>query len=440
MALRRKVEAQFLAWKANPDRLPLVVNGVRQCGKTHSVLAFARAHYEHVAYVNFVEKPDFARAFEGALNVDRIVMMISALYGRPVRFEPGRTVIILDEIERCPQAGTALKLFKTDGRYDVIDIGSLPGVGGRGGDGTCIPVGCETTLTMRPLDFEEFLWASNVPEAAIGLLGQSLAAETPVPEPLHARMEALLLEYAVVGGMPAVVETFMRTRNISLVLGQLRDLLNAYRADMTQCAAGADKTRIKACFDSIPRQLAKDNKKFQYSLVRRGGRSSQYAGALQWIEDAGLIHRCRNVTITELPLEGFSMDDNFKVYAADAGLFMGMLEDGTAAEVLRGNLNGLNGAILENLAADMLSKTGRQLYFFRRSTGLEAEFLIRYKGRCVPLAVKPCSGNAKRIKTILQDAEKYHVDSAIKAGMCNVGRSGGILTIPFYMLFLLTER
>lgn len=253
-------------------------------------------------------------------------------------------------------------------------------------------------------------------------------------------MEALLLEYAVVGGMPAVVETFMRTRNISLVLGQLRDLLNAYRADMTQCAAGADKTRIKACFDSIPRQLAKDNKKFQYSLVRRGGRASQYAGALQWIEDAGLIHRCRNVTMTALPLEGFSMDDNFKVYAADAGLFMGMLEDGAAAEVLKGNFNGLNGAILENLAADMLSKTGRKLYFYRRSTGLEAEFLIRHGGRCVPLAVKPCSGNAKRIKTILQNAEKYHVDRAIEAGMCNVGRSGGILTIPFYMLFLLRER
>lgn len=440
MALRRKVEAQLLAWKENPDRLPLVVKGVRQCGKTYSVLAFARAHYEHVVYLNFFENPDFAGAFEGALNVDRIVMMISALYGRPVRFEPGRTVIILDEIERCPQARTALKLFKMDGRYEVIATGSLLGVGGYGEDGACIPVGYETTLTMRPLDFEEFLWASNVPEAAIGLLGQSLAAETPVPEPLHARMEALLLEYAVVGGMPAVVETFMRTRNISLVLGQLRDLLNAYRADMTKYAAGADKTRIKECFDSIPRQLAKDNKKFQYSLVRKGGRSSQYAGALQWIEDAGLIHRCRNVTITELPLEGFSMDDNFKVYTADAGLFMGMLEDGTAADVLGGNLNGYKGAIFENLAADMLSKMGRSLYFFQKSTGLEVDFLIRYKGKCVPLEVKASTGNTKSTKTILKHPEKYHVDSAIKAGMYNVGRSGGILTMPFYMLFLLTER
>ena len=439
MALKRKIESQFVDWKNNPNRLPLVVKGVRQCGKTFSVLEFARKHYEHVVYLNFFENPGFGSAFDDALNVDRIVMMISALYGRPVQFVPGRTVIILDEIQQCPQARTALKFFKTDGRYDVIATGSLLGVGGYGEDAASIPVGYETTLTMRPLDFEEFLWASNVPESAIGLLHESLASEKPVPQPLHGRMEDLLLEYAVVGGMPAVVETFMRTHNISLVIAQQRDLLNACRADMTKYAEGADKTRIKECFDSIPRQLGKDNKKFQYSLVRKGGRSSQYIGALQWIEDAGLIHRCRNVTITELPLEGFAIDDNFKVYAADSGLFMGMLEDGTAADVLTGNLNVCNGAVLENLAADILSKMGRKLYFHRRKTGLATDFLIQYKGKCVPLQVKPADGNAKNLKTILQSPEKYHVDLAIKAGLYNVGRSDGILTIPFYMLFLLTE-
>lgn len=439
MALKRKIESKFLNWKNNPDRLPLVVKGLRQCGKTYSVLNFAQQHYKNVVYLNFFENPDFAQAFDGTLNVDRIVMMISALYGKPIQFVPGQTVIILDEIQQCPQARTALKFFKMDGRYDVIATGSLLGVNGYGEDAASIPVGYETTLTMRPLDFEEFLWANNVPDAAIDLLKQSLETEQPVPQPLHGRMEELFLQYAVVGGMPAVVETFLRTHNVSVVVQQQRDLLNAYRADMTKYATGADKTRIKECFDSIPRQLSKDNKKFQYSVVRKGARSTQYIGALQWIEDAGLIHRCRNVSITELPLEGFSMEDTFKVYMADTGLFMGMLENGTAADVLSGNLNGYKGAIFENLGADILTKMGRDIYYFQKDSGLEVDFLIRYKGKCMPLEVKATTGNVKSTKTILKHPEKYHVESAIKAGAYNVGRSNNILTLPFYMLFLLTD-
>lgn len=341
--------------------MPLVVKGLRQCGKTYSVLDFARKNYTHVVYLNFEAYPQLGQAFEGTLAVDQIMMMASAQLGKTLTLVPGKTVIVVDEIQKCPQARTALKFFKMDGRYDVIATGSLLGVNGYGDDASSIPVGYETTLTMRPLDFEEFLWANGIPEAAVGMLKNALVSETPVPEPLHGRMHELLLQYAAIGGMPAVVDAFIATHNMSLVLQKQRDLLNSYRGDMTKYAQSSDKTRIKECFDSIPRQLAKENKKFKYSEVKKGGRASEYLGTLQWLEDAGLIHRCRNVTITELPLEVFSMEDCFKVYLADTGLFIGMLERGTAADILTGNLTGSKGAIFEHLAADILTKMGRKM-------------------------------------------------------------------------------
>lgn len=439
MSLKRKIYSKFLEWKNDPNRMPLVVKGLRQCGKTYSVLDFARKNYTHVVYLNFEAYPQLGQAFEGTLAVDQIMMMVSAQLGKTLTLVPGKTVIVVDEIQKCPQARTALKFFKMDGRYDVIATGSLLGVNGYGDDASSIPVGYETTLTMRPLDFEEFLWANGIPEAAVGMLKNALVSETPVPEPLHGRMHELLLQYAAIGGMPAVVDAFIATHNMSLVLQKQRDLLNSYRGDMTKYAQGSDKTRIKECFDSIPRQLAKENKKFKYSEVKKGGRASEYLGTLQWLEDAGLIHRCRNVTTTELSLEFFSMEDCFKVYLADTGLFIGMLERGTAADILTGNLTGSKGAIFENLAADILTKMGRKIYYFQKTSGLEVDFLIRYKGKCVPLEVKATNGNVKSTKTILKHPEKYHVESAIKVGRYNVGRNGNILTMPFYMLFLLTD-
>ena len=208
---------------------------------------------------------------------------------------------------------------------------------------------------------------------------------------------------------------------------------------MIKYASDEDKPRIRECFESIPRQLAKENKKFQYSLVRKGGRSSEYVSSLQWIEDAGIVRRCYNTSITELPLDGNAINDHFKVYMGDMGLFVSMLEYGTAADILRGNLLGYKGAIFENLFADIFSKMGRKLYFFRKDTGLEVDFLMRYKGKCTLVEVKASTGNTKSCKTILKNREVYHVDSAIKLGDYNVGRSENLLTIPFYMAFLLKE-
>lgn len=439
--LRRKIEKTLLDWKNTPNHKPLILKGCRQCGKTFSVLNFAKKNYEHVAYLNFFVNPQYASVFSGSLEVDHITMLLSALMGKDAIFEAGKTILILDEIQDCPDARTALKFFKLDGRYDVIGTGSLLGVKGYGEkEPKSIPVGYETVIDMTPLDFEEFLWANGISEQIITLLHTHLQDQTPVPDALHARMRELLLQYTVVGGMPDVVQTFVDTKRMDEVLQLQRDIVRSYEDDMVKYADKKDKAVIKECFQSIPKQLSKENKKFQYSVVKKGATASKFAGSLQWIEDAGIIACCYNLSITELPLDGNAEQDTFKVYMRDTGLFVSMLEDGTQFDILQGNLLGYKGAIFEGLIADIFSKMGRKLYYFHKDSGLEVDFVIRYKGACALVEVKANTGNVKSTKTILRHPEKYHVTQAIKLGDYNIGMSEQILTLPLYMAFLLREN
>lgn len=437
--LKRKIETRLIEWKNTPDRKPLIVKGCRQCGKTFSVLDFARKNYEHVVYLNFFENPDYASVFSGSLEIDNIIMLLSALLGKEAVFEAGKTVIVLDEIQDCPEARTALKFFRIDGRFDVIGTGSLLGVKGYGKEPKSVPVGSETVIDMYPLDFEEFLWANDIETPIIAMLQKCFEDEQPVPEALHNRMRQLLLQYTVVGGMPDAVQTFVNTKQMDEVLRIQRDIVRSYEDDMVKHAENRDKARIKECFQSIPRQLAKENKKFQYSVVKKGSTAAKYAGSLQWIEDAGIISRCYNLSITELPLDGNAEEDTFKVYMRDMGLFVSMLEDGTQYDILQGNLYGYKGAIFENLIADIFAKMGRKLYYYHKDSGLEVDFVIRYKGECTLVEVKAATGNIKSTKTILKHPEKYHVKNAIKLGDYNVGRTENILTLPLYMAFLIRK-
>ena len=438
--LKRKIEKTLLNWLNTENRNPLILKGCRQCGKTFSVLRFAQQHYKQVVYLNFFENPDYRTIFEGSLKVDDVVLMMSAFVGANVRFIPHETVIVLDEIQECPRARAALKFFKLDGRFDVLATGSLLGISGYRSEDYSVPVGYETIIDMFPLDFEEFLWANGIEDSLIVLLKQCLEEERPVPEALHQRMRDLLLQYVVVGGMPHIVDQFIKEKNVAFVREEQKLLIRSFEDDMVKYAQGADKSRIRECFESIPKQLARDNKKFQFSLIKKTARSNQYVGSLQWLEDTGLIRRCYNLTLPELPLEGNACHDKFKVYMADTGLFVGMLEDGTERDILQGDLFGYKGAIFENLVADFFIKMKRPLYYFRKDSGLEIDFIMCYKGEAVLLEVKTKSGNTKSTRTILKHPEKYHVHSAIKLGDYNVGRREQLLTLPLYMGFLLTER
>ncbi len=437
--LKRKIEQELITWKNTPNHTPLIIKGCRQCGKTFSVRDFAKKYYQHEVYLNFYMNPTYASIFDGSLEVDHLIMMMSALLGPDAIFEPGKTILILDEIQECPEARTALKFFREDGRFDVIGTRSLLGVKGYGKQPKSIPVGSETVLEMHPLDFEEFLWANGISSSVIDFLKNCFEKEIPVPDALHQKMRDLILQYTVVGGMPEAVNTFINTKQMNQVLSIQRNIVSSYEEDMVKYASNHDKAIIKECFESIPKQLSKENKKFQYSAVQKGGRASKFQGSLQWIEDAGIIVRCYNLEMPELPLDGNAIQDVFKVYMQDTGLFISMLEDGTQFDVLQGNLYGYKGAIFENLMADIFTKMGRKLYYFHKDSGLEVDFVIRHKGEATLVEVKANTGDTKSTKTILSHPEKYHVGKAIKLSDYNVGRNEKILTLPLYMGFLLTE-
>lgn len=446
--LKRKIETYLAEWKKSETRKPLVIKGMRQCGKTYIVRKFANENYENVVYVNFILEPDKKSAFTGNIDVDTIILNLSAMI-KGSRFIEGKTCIILDEIQECREARTALKSFQIDGRFDIIATGSLLGVKGYGksrkkkdeSEGQdSVPVGYETVIDMYPLDFEEFLWANGISDAVIDAVRSCFESEKAVPDGIHKVMMDLLYRYVIVGGLPEVVNCFLETRNIEQIYKLQRSLITEYEEDMVKYADEADKPHIRECFESIPKQLAKENKKFQYSVVRKGGRASQYAGSIQWLEDAGIVRRCYNTRITELPLDGNAVEDCFKVYVTDIGILVAMLDYGTQADILKGNLLGYKGAVFENLMADFLCKSGQKLYYFHKDSGLELDFLVRLNGECVVLEVKARTGKSKSMATVLRNKDVYHVNSAIKLGQYNVGRDGEVLTVPLYMGFLVKDK
>ena len=451
MMLKRRISETLRQWKAKPNHLPLVIMGIRQCGKTFIAQQFANDNYKYVVYINFFKQEERKTAFYGSKDADTIILNLSAQM-RDSKFVPGETCIIFDEIQDCPEARTSLKFFKEDGRYDIIATGSLLGVQGYGQEkkkrrkrGTVkqekgsnsVPVGSEEIVEMYPLDFEEFLWANNMSEEIIDVLRRCLAEEIPVPEGIHVAMKTLLYRYVAVGGLPAAVNALIETGDMNAVNTVWQSILREYRSDMVTYADDKDKPHIRACFNAIPKQLAKENKKYQWSKVESGGRGAIYKDSLQWLEDADIIRRCYNSSITGLPLEGNAIDNVFKVYTTDIGILVAMLGGATRADILQGNLGGYKGAIFENLMADTLIKKGQSLYYLQKDSGMELDFLIRYKGECVPVEVKARTAQAKSIATVRKHPEKYGVKHFIKFGDYNIGRDGDLLTLPTYMQFLL---
>ena len=441
----RKIEAVLNSWLNTPAHKPIVIKGVRQCGKTSSVLDFAEKHFKHIVYLDFREHPDYKMFFTPNLNVDDIIMRITAAIPDAV-IEAGNTCFIFDEIQDCPQARSSLKYFFLDGRFEVMCTGSLLGVNGYKSREeqeeeakASIPVGFEDIVNMYPMDFEEWLWANGIKPLHIDYLKKCLNNVTPVDASIHARFRELLNRYVIVGGMPEAVTAFLDSKQIGKVLSIQRRIVDEYKADMVKYALLADKPRIRECFESIPSQLSREYKKFTFSSVRPGSRGRDYIGCIQWIEDAGIVLRCYNTENTELPLDGNRIQNEFKIYMADIGLLVSMLEEGTQSSILRGELYGYKGAIFENLLADIFGKMGRKLYYYHKNSGIELDFLMRHKGQCIPIECKATTGNAKSINTVLKHPEKYHVNFAIKFGDYNIGKKGNLLTLPAYTAFLLTE-
>lgn len=435
----------MLAWKHTPNKKALIVKGLRQVGKTTSVRAFAQQNYENVVYVNFKSNNSAKRIFDDDLVINRITTDLSALLP-DARFVPYKTVIIFDEIQECANARSSIKAFVEDGRYDVIGTGSLLGIKGYNKKKSKgVPVGFEKTIYMKPMDFEEFLWAKGIQQNVIDYLKDSYRSLTRISETTHRAMIRYFKEYICVGGMPRVVNVFVTSNDMNAVYDEQRDLIEEYKDDFGKHLDENEQeetnmvllTRINNVFDSIPAQLAKENKKFVFSAMSKKGRSSEYMPAIQWLKDYGLINFCYNLSTIDRPLEGYKIDNIFKLYFVDSGLFISMLERGTASKILNDNLNIYKGAIYENIIADAFSKNGISLYYFHKESGLEIDFVSVINDLLSIVEVKARTGNSKSAKTVLNDKTRYNADNMIKLGEYNIGVKGNMITLPFYLSFLL---
>jgi predicted AAA+ superfamily ATPase len=442
---KRKITDEMLAWKNTPNKKALIVKGLRQVGKTTSVRAFAQDNYENVVYVNFKSNYSAKRIFDDDLVINRITTDLSALLP-DARFVPYKTVIIFDEIQECANARSSIKEFVEDGRYDVIGTGSLLGIKGYNKKKSKgVPVGFEKTIYMKPMDFEEFLWAKGIQQNVIDYLKDSYRSLTRISETTHRAMIRYFKEYICVGGMPRVVNVFVTSNDMNAVYDEQRDLIEEYKDDFGKYLDENEQeetnmvllTRINNVFDSIPAQLAKENKKFVFSAISKKGRSSEYMPAIQWLKDYGLISFCYNLSTIDRPLEGYKIDNIFKLYFVDSGLFISMLERGTASKILNDNLNIYKGAIYENIIADAFSKNGISLYYFHKESGLEIDFVSVINDLLSIVEVKARTGNSKSAKTVLNDKTRYNADNMIKLGEYNIGVKDNMITLPFYLSFLL---
>jgi len=443
---KRKITDEMIAWKnSTGKKKALVIKGLRQIGKTYSVMAFAEENYENVVYINFKDNDSIRQVFDGDFVVNRITLDISAMMPE-THFIPGKTVIIFDEVQECTNARASIKAFMADGRYDIICTGSLLGVKGYNRKkGKGIPTGSEHIVYMKPMDFEEFLWAKGVSEAVIDELKRCLNERAPVSEVIHKAMLRYFREYICVGGLPYVVDRFLATNDMNVVRQEQLDIIEEYKDDFGKHLDENENeeidltllARINRVFDSIPSQLAKENKKFVYSVLEKKGRSENYQAAIQWLQDAGIISLCYNLSNLSLPLEGNKVDNIFKIYMQDTGLFTAMLEPGTAGKILSGELGMYKGAVYENIIADCFSKHNRKLYYYHKDSGLEIDFVTVYNDEAVLVEVKATNGNTKSSNTILKNKEQYGVDLCIKFGENNIGFANNKLSVPSYMSFLL---
>lgn len=431
--LKRKVVNDLINWKNNHRNNCLLVIGARQVGKTYIIRDFAKNNYKKFYELNFLENKEFKEVFKEDLSANNILKQLSIRIS-DFEIDDGNTLIFLDEIQECPEAITALKFLAQDKRIDCIASGSMLGIAYK--RASSFPVGYVDRIYMNSLDFEEFLWARGISEDAISYIKEFYDTKKMVSSSSHDRMLELFREYIVLGGMPDVINDFLLSNNFDSAIKVQKRILNDYRDDIVKYASTNDRAKIRACFDSIPAQLAKDNKKFKFSIVERNSKSEKYLDSLEWLYDAGIINFCYNLRNPEAPLEGNKIIDSFKVYMKDTGLLMAMMDEGSQLEIMNGNLGIYKGAIYENIIADVFTKSGKKLYYFEKNSTLEVDFFIRYNNEVTAIEVK--SADNTKSKSLNSIMNNYGVKQGIKLSTKNIGYdSNGVLSLPLYMSMFL---
>ena len=431
--LKRKITDYLKQWKATKQNECLLVRGARQIGKTFIIENFGRNNYESFVEINFEQQPALKSAFDGDLTVPEMIKRIS-VHIPSARFVSHKTLLFLDEIQACPKARTSLKFWAIDNNYDVIASGSLLGVNYNAV--SSFPVGYERQVDMYSLDFEEYLWAVDFSQAVIDSMRENFNNREKLDDSVHQRMLQYLREYMVVGGMPAVVNQFISTNNFGIVHQEQEKIISAYLNDIAKYAETTERAKARSCFLSIPRQLAKENTKFQYSIVEHNGTARKFSNSLDWLRDAGIITYCYNLSTLQFPLSAYVRNDNFRIYMGDIGLLVSMYGYEMKGALLNDTIAGpAKGGIYENMMADILHKKQLPLYFYKKDdSSVEIEFVLTSNVSPLPVEVKSKNGRTQSLNTILT---WKGIESGYKFGMCNVGVDGKKVTMPLYLAMFL---
>lgn len=442
--LKRKIYDSLLEWKNQRKtehiKKCLLVKGARQVGKSFIIKAFGAKEYQSFVCIDFFRQPALKSIFDGELTSEEILKRMTANL-RDFRLIPGDTLIFLDEIQRCGNARTAIKYLAEDLRFDVISSGSLMGLTyGEDDDDSVevpesVPVGYESQITLHSLDFEEFLWAYGYDDAAISVLRSYYESGEQIPQSIHDKYEALFREFIVVGGMPEVVANFTEYKDFNRVDKIQKDILSEYRDDIAKHAKGKEKQLVRMCYDAVPKQLAKELKKFQYSTVERGQTRRKFGGSVQWLKDSEIVNACYNVREPYLPLMANANEEQFKLYVNDTGLLCSMYGFDTKLAVLNDTIRGnARGGIYENIISECLIKRGYTLYYYKPDSQHEIEFLIEKGGNVIPVEVKAGNNATPSLNQFMKD---YAPDKVYKL----IGGRNGIVgvkeTLPHYMVMFL---
>lgn len=435
--LRRKAWEKLIHWKNSDNKKALCIIGARQIGKTTLVRNFGKEYYENFVEINFVTDARAADIFSDSLDADTIITNLTAYVRKPM--EPGKTLVLLDEIQECPNARTAIKFLVEDGRFDYIETGSMLGV--RFKEVRSYPVGFEEIYRMYPLDFEEFLWANGVPDSAIEKLYNNYKNMTAVPLSIHETMMKLFRTYIVVGGMPQVVNTYIETHDIGKVVANQKEILELYRLDIAKYSENSNKLKIQAIFDSIPSQLDDKNRRFILKRIDEHGRQNRYENSFEWLSDAGVALPCYNVSEPQPSLQLNDKHNLFKLFMADTGLLCAACMENVQFEILNGNLEINMGSILENVIAQSIKHNGFNLHYFDAKKYGEVDFVIQNGTHADIIEVK--SGNDykkhKALDNVLNVSE-WSFGQAYVLCNGNIENAGDVVYLPWYMVIFLKHE
>ena len=438
MYYKRKIDDYIIKWKADPVHKPLIVKGARQIGKTESILHFARNNYENVVYINFALEKKYKQILADGYDVESVIRNIS-LVAPTLNFVPGKTVILFDEIQEYPDIATSLKSFRLDGRYDVICSGSMLGINYRKIHSNS--VGSKTDYEMYSMDFEEFLWAKGYRQEQIDSILEHMLAGKPFNDNELSVFKRLFLDYCVLGGMPDVVKLYIESETFSGTLDVQRQIMLDYEEDVRKYAEGLDQAKIISVYRSIPAQLAKENKKFQFNKIEKNARARAYTGCIEWLIDAGVISECNCLQFPELPLKGNIDESKYKLYYPDTGLLVSSLDD-EAQEDLRvnRNLGVYKGALYENFVAEAFVKQGLGLFYYKKENStLEEDFFVRTQNNLIPVEVKSNRDQSRSLSSLIKNENYREISYGIKFGDFNIGYADNIYTFPYFCVFKLKD-